>query len=329
MREYLSHFQDCRVLIVGDLMLDEYIWGTAERISPEAPVPVVLCHRRTYAPGGAANVVANVAALGATPVVCGLIGDDGPGVTLIEELENIGADITGVLQDAGRCTTLKSRVIAQHQQMVRLDQETRGPVSEETHRRMDDFFRNQVSTVDAIIFSDYGKGVLADNYLAKWIAFAREAKRIVTAGPKPDSLRDYTGATLLSFNRSEAHQSVKNLHIPASDDDSEEAIVHIGRHLIQELKCDALTVTRGDEGVSLFTTLGGHTRIPGKPVQVFDVAGAGDTFLSTITLGLCAGADFKAATVCANAAAACAVRKVGVATTSVDEIEHMLDEGDR
>jgi D-beta-D-heptose 7-phosphate kinase/D-beta-D-heptose 1-phosphate adenosyltransferase len=321
----LGAFRDRRILVVGDLMLDEYLWGTAERISPEAPVPVVLCHDRTHAPGGAANVVANIAALGATPVVCGIIGDDAPGGILLDKMGDLGADISGVLRDPDRCTTLKSRVIAHHQQVVRLDHETRAPVSQALHREMDAFLKSHVNDVDALIFSDYSKGVLTDHYLAVWIALSREQGKTVTAGPKPDSLRDYRGASLLSFNRTEAHQSVRNLGIANSEGDTAEAIEQIGRYLMRELQCDALTVTRGEEGVSVFTADGHHCQVAGMPVQVYDVAGAGDTFLSTVTLALCAGADVRTAAAIANAAAACVVRKVGVASTNREEIASLLN----
>jgi len=343
----VEQFNGCRVLVVGDLMLDEYIWGTADRISPEAPVPVVRCRDRTHAAGGAANVVANIAALGGSPTVCGIVGDDAPGVSLTETLEAFGAEVRGVFRDGSRCTTRKTRVIAQQQQVVRIDHESHEPVSGEIREKMDGYIREQVAGVDGIIFSDYNKGVLTDHHLATWIPLSREQQKIVTAGPKPQSLRDYGGATLLSFNRSEAYQSVQNLPrtpspgIERSRDAAEQEdadptgagdalaaneVDRIGEHLIEELQCDAITITRGGEGVSVFTFDGQRLRVPGMPVQVYDVAGAGDTFLSAITLALCCGADWATAAGVANAAAACVVRKVGVATTNPQEILQLMGE---
>jgi len=330
----LQQFEGRSILVIGDLMLDEYIWGTAERISPEAPVPVVRCEKRTYAPGGAANVVANLAALGASPIICGVVGNDSAGRILIETLESLQVETSGIVRDASRCTTKKTRVIAHQQQVVRIDHECSEPVSPAVQEKMDRFLREQLVRLDGVIFSDYNKGVLADHHLAKWIPAIREQGKIVTAGPKARSLRDYRGATLLSFNRSEAREAVQNLQIDSITDRTnrdgdrrdESAIERIGAYLIEELRCEAIAITRGADGVSLFTAEGGCLHIPGMPVQVFDVAGAGDTFLSAITLALCCGADWETAARIANAAAACVVRKVGVATADRGEIVSLLAE---
>ena len=302
------------VLVIGDLMLDEYIWGDAERISPEAPVPVVRWEDRTIAPGGAANVVNNVIALGAQVVVAGVVGEDRAGRRLIDQLEQAGACVDGVVVTDDRPTTRKIRIFARGQQMLRLDQETAAPLTSSTETGLLDRIRGCLSSVDLVLFSDYAKGCLGHALVREVIAKARGAGRWVTAGPKPNTLSVYAGCTLMSFNRLEAQMACD---FPVRDRPSVE---RAGTQLIGDLQTDAIAITRGGEGTSLFCRGKQPIHVPAHPIKVFDECGAGDTFLTATSLALCSGRPMETAVAFGNLAAAVAVSHVGVVPVPAREI---------
>ncbi len=312
LREWASEWQGKRVLVVGDLMLDEYIIGVAERISPEAPVPVILCERRTYGAGGAANTAMNLMALGAKVVVCGVVGNDWAGEKLRQILSENGADITGILIDPNRPTTLKTRIIAQTQQVARVDVESRETLNNSMEASLRGVARELGRDCEAVVVSDYAKGVITPGLLSGLREL--KGKTLLVAGPKPANIRHFAGFDFLSLNRSEAMASVNGAA----------SFVDAGKQLSSQLEVRGLVVTLGGDGCALFADGEQLAQLPALRVQVYDVAGAGDTFLSALTLGLVAGCDFVDAAKVATVAAAAVVRKVGVATTSVDEMLHLL-----
>ncbi len=309
---WANKWQGKRILVFGDLMLDEYIIGTAERISPEAPVPVILCEQRTYGAGGAANTAMNLLALGAKVIVCGVVGKDWVGEKLRQILSDNGAEITGILIDDSRPTTLKTRIIAKTQQVARVDVESRSLLNGSVEASLRGIARELGRDCDAVVVSDYAKGVITAGLLSG----LRELKgqTLLVAGPKPSNIKHFVGFDYLSLNRSEAMASVNGAA----------SFVDAGKQLSRQLEVQGLVITLGGDGCALFADGEQLTQLPALRVQVYDVAGAGDTFLSALTLGLVAGCDFVDAAKVATVAAAAVVRKVGVATTNVDEILHLL-----
>ncbi|MCC6037515.1 MAG: PfkB family carbohydrate kinase [Armatimonadetes bacterium] len=305
-------WQGKQVLVVGDLMLDEYIIGIAERISPEAPVPVILCERRTYGAGGAANTALNLLTLGAKVTVCGVVGNDWAGEKLRQILNESGIDITGILTDHNRPTTLKTRIVAQTQQVARVDVESREPLNGSMEASLRGVAKELGRECDAVVVSDYAKGVVTPGLLAG----LKELKgtTLLAAGPKPVNILHFAGFDYLSLNRSEALASASGA----------KSFDEAGKQLSQQLEVQGLVITLGGDGCALFANGEQLAHIPALRVQVYDVAGAGDTFLAALTLGLVAGCQFVEAAEIATVAAAAVVRKVGVATTNVDEMVHLL-----
>ncbi len=312
LQQWAKKWQGKQVVVVGDLMLDEYIIGIAERISPEAPVPVILCERKTYGAGGAANTALNLKALGAQVFLCGLVGDDWAGERLRSLLSEQGVDITGVLLDPSRPTTLKTRIVAQTQQVARVDVESRAPLNGSLETSLRGIARELGRECDAVVVSDYAKGVVT----AGLMAGLRELKgtTLLTAGPKPANIAHFAGFDYLSLNRSEAIASVNGAP----------SFAEAGKHLSRQLEARGIVITLGGDGCALFADGEQIAHVPALRVQVYDVAGAGDTFLAALTLGLTADCSFVEAAEVATVAAAAVVRKVGVATTTPDEMVHLL-----
>ncbi|MGO8669861.1 MAG: bifunctional heptose 7-phosphate kinase/heptose 1-phosphate adenyltransferase [Capsulimonadaceae bacterium] len=313
--EILQGFGGKRILVIGDVMLDEYIWGSVNRISPEAPVMVVDAGRYTHVPGGAANVVNNVCALGGAAAVAGVIGDDEAGRALSAALEGEGADVSGLVVVNDRPTTRKTRVIAHSQQVVRIDHERRSRLDEAAAGRLHAEVERLAAGADAILLSDYQKGVLGPEILHACVRFT--AKKPVTGNLKPAALGPHTSLTILTLNLPEARQATRVAAL-----DTEEEIRAAGRALLADTGSSHVLVTRGADGLSLFSAdhPDAPVHVPARPVAVYDVAGAGDTVISALTLALAAGATPVEAVTIANYAAAEAVKKVGVATVSREEI---------
>jgi D-beta-D-heptose 7-phosphate kinase/D-beta-D-heptose 1-phosphate adenosyltransferase len=312
----IARFQGRRVLVVGDLMLDQYVRGSVGRISPEAPVPVVRVTGESHVPGGAGNVVNNLASLGAAVSVMGVVGEDSAAARLLEDFRGRGVNVAGVCADRERQTTQKCRVIAERQQVVRFDRETSGPLSHSTEARLLAKLDAALPKTDAIILSDYGKGVINPRVLKRAIAYARRRGVPVTVDPKPEHFRLYKGVTCVTPNTSEAWACMRRDAKPGSD-----AIDGLGKDILKFLKSESVLITRGPDGMSLFErTPSRITHIPTQAREVFDVSGAGDTVISTLTLALAAGAPLRRAAALANHAAGIVVGKLGTATTDAKEL---------
>ena len=312
-RQLLRAFRRVRVLVVGDVMLDEFIWGKVSRISPEAPVPVVWAQRESVMPGGAANVANNVRALGGQVEMIGIAGSDRWGATLVGELASRKIGTGGILRTE-RPTTVKTRVIAHHQQVVRVDREENGPLSTAMIDRLVAAVRKQCASTDAIIIEDYGKGVITRELLQAVIPLARSHRTIITVDPKEEHCDLYRGVSAITPNRDEAGGMVGRKLETEAD------VLKAGEELLQTLRCDAVLITLGEEGMCLFEPRGHRTRIPTVAQEVFDVAGAGDTVIGIFTLALAGGASMTEAAVFANHAAGIVVGKLGVAVATPEEL---------
>ncbi len=311
---FLSRLNHINALVIGDLMLDEYLWGKAERISPEAPVQVVDVTREDLRLGGAGNVVNNLVALGCRVAVVSVLGEDGDGRLLRSLLAAQGIAVDGIFSDPGRVTSRKTRVLAGNQQMLRIDRESKDPISGDLARRLLNHVRAIADRFQVILVSDYLKGVLTDFLLRELIALGRERGIPVVIDPKGDDYAKYRGATLLTPNRKEA-QKASGVAIV-----DEASLLKAGRALRERLELDALVLTRSEEGMSLFMGDGRELHMPTKAREVFDVSGAGDTVLSVIGVGLAAGLSLEQAAAVSNLAAGVVVGKVGTSTVSPEEI---------
>jgi D-beta-D-heptose 7-phosphate kinase/D-beta-D-heptose 1-phosphate adenosyltransferase len=315
MTDLVSRFRDCPVLVVGDLMLDEFIWGQVSRISPEAPVPVVEVRDRTHTAGGAANTAANVRSLGGRVAVAGVVGDDPEGDRVCSLLAAQGVNVAAVVRDGSRPTTTKTRVVAHSQQMVRIDREAPGPIPEAAERELVAKLPGLLAEARGCVVSDYGKGVVTPSFAARLIAAAREANVPVVIDPKGTGYEKYRGATLVKPNQLEAGQ-VLNRNLTTSED-----VDRAGADLLTLLGPDtAVLVTRGPHGMSLFEHGRPAVHVPAQAREVYDVTGAGDTVAGSLALTLAVGGGLEAACKLASLAAAVVVGKLGTATCSVDEL---------
>lgn len=309
----LDRFPGACVLTVGDVMLDEYVWGHVERVSPEAPVAVVQTERRSHVAGGAANVAVGVVALGGRALIAGVVGDDPAAASLLETLERGAVDASGLVTDPARPTTTKTRVIAHSQQMLRMDSEDRSAVPPATEAELLRWLRGQVGAADAVVLSDYGKGVVSEAVAQGVIGAAREAGKPVVVDSKGLHFSRYRGATVITPNQPDAAKA-SNVHVE-TEEDLREAV----RRLAEATAGAALLITRGARGMSLFQG-DDAVHIPTVARDVFDVTGAGDTVVATLAVGLGRGLPLTEAMRLANAAAGVVVGKVGTATVSLDEL---------
>ena len=318
---FFKHFSDVRLLVIGDVMLDHYIWGRVDRISPEAPVPVVAVSKESIHLGGAANVAQNVVSLGGTVELCGVIGRDDYGGRILRELERLKIRTDGMIPDPDRPTTKKTRVIAHNQQVVRFDREHRGAVSEKIRRAVLEFVERRIRRVDGLIISDYAKGLVSAELMKELIGLAHENRVRVIVDPKVSHIPLYRGVDLITPNTAEALGATGLNHGPH---ESEDELARAGRILLDRLDCRAVLITRGEHGMSLFERTGKVTHIPTVAREVYDVTGAGDTVIATMALGLCAGAPMREAAVLANYAAGIVVGIVGTATVQRAQLTHFL-----
>jgi len=310
----LDRFSKVKILVIGDIMMDRFIWGKVSRISPEAPVPVVAVEKETFLLGGAANVVNNIRSLGGKVSLCGVVGDDEMGQKIIKELTQMGIGIHGVFVEEGRQTTTKTRIIAHHQQLVRIDRETTDHLKVLTFRNVSEFLKVKIENFDGIILSDYGKGLLTRELIKTTIRIAKEARKFVMVDPKLNNFSFYKGATVVTPNSKEASEASG---IPIADQSS---LIKAGRILLRRLKCDVLVITRGEEGIAIFEPHQEPFLVPTIAKEVYDVTGAGDTVIGTMALALGAGARVIEATKLANYAAGIVVGKVGTATVKREEL---------
>jgi len=318
----VAQFSGKRIVVVGDLMLDEHIGGNATRVSPEAPVLVIDAKYHTFVPGGAANVVRQLTALGAQVTVAGVVGEDEAGERLKRELAGAGSDIAAIVTVPGRPTTLKTRIIAGNQQVVRVDREERTPIATESAERLITAATEALSDAGALLFSDYDKGVLGRDTVQSLMVAAKERGIVVTANPKPTSAYYYAGADVVQFNKVEADAVIGSHRFEEDLPTFHEA----GVRLREILEIENLLVTRGSEGLTLFHVNDTFTDIGPHRVDVFDVTGAGDSTIAGLTLALASGAEVDTAAEIGNAAGGAVVRKFGVVAASRDEILQLLGE---
>ena len=310
----LARFSEAKILVVGDIMMDRFIWGNVSRISPEAPVPVVLIEKETLLLGGAANVVNNIHSLGGHVSLCGVIGDDEGGQRVLRELTQRGVDIRGLMIEEGRQTTTKTRIIAHQQQVVRIDRETTDFLKSSTFRDLSTFIDGHIKDFDGIILSDYGKGILTRELIRALIQRASETKRFVMVDPKLKNFFFYRGATVITPNTGEASAAAG---VPITDLSS---LKRVGKALLKRLRCEVLVITRGEEGMALFEPNQEPYLVPTVAREVYDVTGAGDTVIGTMALAMAAGVGVKEAARLANHAAGIVVGKVGTATVTREEL---------
>jgi rfaE bifunctional protein kinase chain/domain len=305
-----------RILVVGDLMVDEWIWGTVTRISPEAPVPVVAVSDHSFTLGGAGNVANNLRALDADVTFAGTVGDDAFADHVRELLRAERVNDDGVVTLSGRPTTRKTRVVAHNQQVVRADWESVSAPDGAAGARIVEFVRERAAASDAVILSDYAKGLMS-----RPLVEAALACPLVVADPKPQNLELFSGVTCVAPN---AHEAAMAAGIAIVDDASLEAA---GARLLQKLDCRYVVITRGEHGMALFGRDGERLQVPSVARTVFDVSGAGDTVVAMLTLALAAGAPIAQATQLANFAAGAVVEKLGTATASPSEILALVEHG--
>lgn len=309
--EQVNQLADQPVLVVGDLMLDEFIWGKVSRISPEAPVPVVEVDRRTYAAGGAANTAANIAALGGRATVAGLVGTDWAADRVIEALRIAAIDASTVLRQAGFVTTVKTRVVAHSQQVVRIDQEGETPEPNGLLELLD----RPLNQARCVVVSDYGKGVITPDFTQALFAAAAKKKIAVIVDPKGTDYTKYRGATLVKPNQSEAGK-VLNRELKKTAD-----VEQAGMDLLKLLGGEtSLLITRGSNGMSLFRQGQAPLHLPTHAREVYDVTGAGDTVAGTLALAMAANLPLPIACELASFAAAVVVQKLGTATLTRAEL---------
>jgi D-beta-D-heptose 7-phosphate kinase/D-beta-D-heptose 1-phosphate adenosyltransferase len=314
----IRRFARARVLVVGDLMLDQFIWGRVDRISPEAPVPVVQVTDESVHLGGAANVVANIRALGGRAAACGLIGADQAGKRIVAELKAIAAGSAGVITAKGVSTIRKTRIVAHNQQVVRVDREQRSP-SAAASRGLLAYVSRHAKDFDAVVVSDYGKGAIDGALLGELRSLRdRYALRIIV-DPKKANYAHYSGMTLATPNLAEAADAAG---VEITD---EHTLKQAAQRLLERWDAEAILITRGEKGMTLVQSKGRLHHFSASARQVYDVTGAGDTVAAVCALALAAGASFEDAAVLANAAAGIVVTKLGTATATPAELRKMLN----
>ena len=312
--EVLDRFRSQRVVVLGDVMLDCYMWGAVSRISPEAPVPIVDVDRESARMGGAANVAANIAALGGEAALIGLVGADAAASQLRERMASHRIADDWLVVDGERPTTRKTRVVANNQQVVRFDQEDASDVAGSAFGRLLEHVERALADAGALIVSDYGKGVIHAGVLSHVLVRCAELGVAVCVDPKESHFDAYRPVDVITPNLLEASRAMA---IQVRGDDDLEAV---GFGLLERLQSPAVLVTRGEHGMSLFQSDGSHTHLPAVAQEVFDVTGAGDTVVSVYALSLAAGATHTIAAAIANHAAGLVIREVGTATTTVEQI---------
>ena len=319
--ELLAQFPACRILVVGDLMLDEFIWGKVSRISPEAPVPVVDVTGESYYAGGAANVARNLREFTAHVALMGMAGTDGAGDLLLSLLESAGIDTAGVQRDAALRTTMKTRIIARNQQVVRVDREQKPVMTEAQTGRAIEQLNGMMAGADGIVVADYGKGFVTQPLASHLCRSARAQNKILAVDPHPHTAISWSGATVIKPNRLEAFLAARlpptEPVTPVLDD---RALLEAGRRLRQLWQARNLLITLGENGMLLLEGDGAASHIPTRARDVFDVSGAGDTAIAVLTLSLAAGATPAEAAELANRASGIAVGKLGTATVTAAEL---------
>lgn len=309
LRSIFRKSRGSKIAVIGDVMLDKYVYGTISRISPEAPVPVVDIDKTEFKLGGAANVANNIKALDAEPVLIGVIGNDYDSKHYLDVMKTLGLSTAGIIKDSSRPTTAKTRVIAHSQHVLRVDSEIKDDVSLNTRKKILEFFTKNIKSFAAVILQDYNKGVLTKEMIRQIISVCRKHKKPVYVDPKFHNFFEFRDVTVFKPNRKETAD------ILAMKIDGEESVKEAGRILIDRLNCEYLVLTRGEKGMMLFDKEKNKTvilNIPTRARKVADVSGAGDTVISTIAVMLAGGANMIEAVMLANQAAGIVCEEVGI-----------------
>ncbi len=321
LKKYIDRFPEARVLVIGDIIMDEYVWGDVSRISPEAPVPVVAIKQETKMLGGAANVIHNMAQLGAKPVLCGVIGEDGAGEIILSSIQQMDLRIDGIVKEQERPTSVKTRVVARNQQVVRFDRESCRDIRTESIQKILHFIGKNLRNLDAIVVSDYGKGVISAplmKELRELVGSVQDGSVILAVDPKTGNFEYYHGVDVITPNHHEAGAFCR-LNIL-----DEETLNLAGKKILSDLSCRSVLITQGRDGMTLFENSGEIIHIPTVAKKVFDVTGAGDTVIGTFSLGLASGLDLKSAAVLSNYAAGIVVGEVGTSTVGAEDLKKTI-----
>ncbi len=312
--EYIGRYSDTTVLVVGDIIADHYVWGKVERISPEAPVPIVDVQRESFMLGGAGNVASNILSLGGRVKLCGVIGNDDMGRWILNKLKTDDVCTDGIAIEEGRPTSKKTRVIAHNQHVVRFDHESRGEIAAQSQEFIMDYIGTHIDDIRVIVISDYAKGVITKYMAQAILSLALEYNLCIIIDPKLKHFDFYTGATVITPNTSEASMASG---VTISDEPS---LLKAGDILLKQSGAEAILITRSEHGMSLFQRNNDVTHIPAVARDVYDVTGAGDTVVSTLALSVAAGASLKDAAILANYAGGIVVGIVGTATVQRDQL---------
>jgi len=318
-KELIERFSKVKVLIVGDVMLDRYWWGSVSRISPEAPVPVVKLERTSVAAGGAANVAANVVGLGAETFLVGIVGEDAEAKNLAEILENSKISADYLISIDNRQTSVKTRIIAHSQQVVRLDQENTLPISAHEAENILKEIENVFEEADIVIISDYAKGFLVENLLSRLITKCNGKKKILV-DPKGKDYTKYKGATLLTPNQKEATEAC------GLEESELNVIEKAGKILLENISTESILITQGEKGMTLFQNNGETYKFDALARKVYDVTGAGDTVIAALAVAIGAGLNFFEAARIANIAAGLVVEQIGTTAITKEMLENVLTE---
>jgi rfaE bifunctional protein kinase chain/domain len=321
LKQYVDRFPRARILVIGDIIMDEYIWGDVSRISPEAPVPVVDVRSETKMLGGAANVIHNISTLGASPILCGVIGADRTGQEILNEVSQMGLKPDGIVTEHGRPTSIKTRVVAHNQQIVRFDRERRTEIRPESTQKLLDIVEKNLKNLDGIVVSDYGKGVISANLmkdLRELVRSASDGPVTVAVDPKLSNFQYYQEVDVITPNH---HEAGAFCRLEIADKDT---LKRAGGQMLSELNCRSVLITQGKEGMTLFESTGKITHIPTIAKKIFDVTGAGDTVISTISLGLASGLDLKSSAILSNFAAGIVVGEVGTTAVKAEDLKRVI-----
>jgi len=320
LEKIINNFTGKKVLIVGDLMLDEYLVGKITRLSPEAPVPIVEIEKINYVPGGAANSANNVSSLGDETILVGIIGNDENGQTLIKLLKKRGIKTTGVFNDPERPTTLKSRIVSQGQQVVRVDKESRKPIPKRIERKILDFIKKTINRVDIILISDYAKGVVTPTLSQTIINLANKIGKRVLIDPKGEDFNKYQGCFMITPNLKELETTLK---IQVKDIKN---LPQAAKMLLAHVDSEAILTTLGADGMALTEKSGKCTTVPAADIKVVDISGAGDTAIAAFALSLSAGANYYEAMLISTYACSITIGKTGTAVASRNELIKAIKE---
>ncbi len=306
--ELLQNVKNKRIAVIGDVMIDRYIWGTVNRISPEAPVPIVEVESESSRLGGAANVANNIVSLGATAQLIGVVGDDFSGKEFRSILEEQNSSSEGIITDSSRPTTVKTRVIAHHQHVVRIDSEEKRDIGTDIQQKIFSVLEKNIDSIDGIIIEDYNKGVVVKDLIHAIIELANRKRKFITIDPKLNNFFEYKKVTVFKPNKKETEEALGKTIKNDAD------VIAAGKILIEKLNADNILLTRSEKGMSLFEKSGAVTHIPTNARNVADVSGAGDTVIATLTAMLTAGATIGEAALLANYAGGIVCGEVGIIT---------------